>query len=113
MEPLDLHRVMNPVQYSMSEYNVSDEENIYFDYQSLKEIDVYDSMSQETFDKAESNFIVKYFGGNQDDYNEWKALLNFILDWIDKYYGNSEAEDPSYNVPLLAKDLLNHLKGGE
>lgn len=113
MEPLDLHRVMNPMQYSFSKPECSKEENIYFDYQALDDYDVYDSISQEAFDRTESNFIVKYFGGNQDDYNDWKALLNFIYDWIDKYYGNSEAEDPSYNVPLLAKDILTHLKGGE
>ena len=37
-------------------------------------------------------------------------LQLFILDWIEKYYGPSEKEEPCYNIELLAACLTEFIE---
>ena len=38
-----------------------------------------------------------------------KELYKFLKAWINKWYGESEASDPCYNIKKLAKDLAKEL----
>ena len=42
-----------------------------------------------------------------------EQLKEFILNWIDTNYGQSEKEEPSYNIDLLAEELANNFFVGE
>lgn len=37
-----------------------------------------------------------------------KQVEAFLYNWVTEYFGQSEADDPSYNLELLAEDLAAH-----
>jgi len=37
-------------------------------------------------------------------------LKEYILDWIALYFGNQEAEDPCYNIDMLAEYVITRME---
>lgn len=38
-------------------------------------------------------------------------LQEIIYEWVKRYFGQSEADDPSWNIEALAEELNKHLPG--
>ena len=42
-----------------------------------------------------------------------KQFEKIIYNWVKKNFGESEAEDPSWDIEALAEELAKHFKKGE